>query len=161
MHSVNASLTTWAQRFQDRAGRFIPQAKAIKARAVKTLHDFAAVIVAAARAVSARFLKLMIDAHQAILDMTVADKMAVRRMFYVDPYAARPEFKPDGARTIARWIKQARTFSHDYSPEMNDEMKGMQKMLDFILADLLNDPVEFMKAMKAEEERRSEELVPA
>jgi hypothetical protein len=159
MQYVNASLTLWTQRFKDRAGRFIPQAKAIKARAVRTLHDFAAMARRIARAALAQILKWLMDAHEAVQNMAQADKMAVRRMFYANPLSRRPEFTKDGARTIARWLKQAQTFNHNYSPEMNAEMKGMQKMLDFILADLLVDPIDLMKAMKAEEERREEELV--
>lgn len=160
MQYVNASLTSWTQPLQDRAGRLITQAQAVKARAVRFAHHFAADAQRTARAALARFLKLMLDTHQAMLDLAVADKMAVRRMFYENPYAKSGKFTKDGARTLARWIKHAKTFSHDYSAEVNDEMKGMQKMLDFILADLLNDPVEFLQAMKAEEDRRSEELVP-
>lgn len=152
MQYVNASLTVWTQRFHDCAGRFIPQAKAILARAVSNA-------LAAARALIARLLKIMLDTHARSIDMLFADKMAVRRMFYTNPHSKRPEFTADGARTIARWLKQAQTFNHGYSSELNAEMKGMQKMLDFILADLLDDPIEFVQAMKAEEERRQEEIM--
>lgn len=159
MQAVNTALTLWTQRFQDRVGWFIPQARAVMVRATRFAFDFAALAQRAARTFFAQLLKWTMEAHEAIQNMAYADKMAVRRMFFNNPMAKRPAFTADGARTIARWIKQARTFNHDYSSEMNAEMKGMQRMLDFILADLLVDPIELMQAMKAEEERREEELV--
>jgi hypothetical protein len=129
------------------------------ARAARSVHDFAAMVRRAARVVAARINKAVEEAHRVAIDMLYADRMAVRRMFYADPTAKNPKFHADGRRTIARWAKQAHVFNHSYSPEMNAEMKGMQKMFDIILADLLEDPPDFVLLMKQEEERRAEEMV--
>ncbi len=101
----------------------------------------------------------MDETRRAAIEVLFADKMAARRMFYMDPMAKKPSFSADGRRTIARWAKHAHVFNHGYAPEMNDEMKGMQKMFDFILADLLEDPPDFVLLMKQEEERRQEEIL--
>jgi hypothetical protein len=129
------------------------------ARAVRRTLDFAVAFQRAARAVFARITEAVDEARRAAIDMLYADKMAVRRMFYADPTAKSPKFHADGRRTIARWAKAAHVFNHSYSSELNAEMKGMQKMFDIMLGDLLEDPPDFVLLMKQEEERRAEEMV--
>ncbi len=135
----------------------MPQPSEVLARARHLLFAAAQRV----RAFLFQAIRIMDEFRQAALDMVFADKMAVRRMFYIDPRSKKPTFTADGRRTIARWAKQAHVFNPSYAAEMNDEMKGMQKMFALIISDLLDDPIDFMQAMKEEEERRQEEFVPS
>jgi len=101
----------------------------------------------------------MDHAERIVLERVYARKMAARRFFLTDPRDPSSRFTNDGRLLLAYWAKQARCFNHDYAPELNAELKGMQKMLDLVLADIFGDLPSFAQQMAEEERRQADEIV--
>ena len=151
---MNPALTSALDAVVAAAGRFIAQASAAWARA-------GSLALAQARAHFARLKVFMDTAHRLIMERIFARKMAARRFFLSDPRNPRSAFSKDGRMLLAHWAKQAHVLNPSYSPNLNAEMKGMQKMLAVILADIFDDLPNFVQAMAEEEARLNEEIVRA
>lgn len=163
MQAVNTSLTLWTQRFKDRAGRFIPQARAVWARAVKTLHDFAAVIVAAVRARCIRLVEAMDAAQRAIHDRIYERRMAVRSFFLVEPRNQHSDYTAQGRKVLAYWARHAHALAplQTTDPMQMAKAEGKRELFALIIADLFDDLPDFARLMAQEEARQLEEIVRA
>jgi hypothetical protein len=111
---------------------------------------------------AAAFLKDCMDAADRIMfERMFERKMIMRRMFLTDPRDISSRLTPEGRKVLAHWAKQCRAFNHNYAPELNAEMKGMQKMFDIILDDIFGDLPDFAQQMAEEERRAASEIVHA
>lgn len=133
-----------------RCRRLISQASALAAR-----------VSSWARAALEQMAKDMDQVARVTLEMLYARRMAVREFFLVNPRDPSSPLSAKGRMVLAHWFKQAHTFNHSYAPELNAEMKGMQKMLDIIITDIFADLPSIAQQMAEEERRQAEEIVHA
>lgn len=136
----------------------MPQAKAIWARGALFAQQ-------SLRALLTFVRKTVEDAGRIAVEMLLADRLAVRRMFCVNPHARGRDvvFTPDGRRTLARLARYAHALAPVQSsdPLVIAKAEGKRELFAFILADLMDDLPEFARLMAQEEARRQDEIVPA
>lgn len=163
MQYVNASLTSWTQRFKDCAGRLIRQAQAITARAAAATHDFAAVALTAARAFISQAKRIMDAAERALLDRIYERRMAVRSFFLENPRDPHSPYTAKGRKVLAYWARHAHALAplQTTDPLTMAKAEGKRELFALIIADLFDDLPDFARLMAQEEARQLEEIVPA
>lgn len=105
----------------------------------------------------------MDDAERLAAEMLYADRMAIRRMFLVDPRDPSKGYTKDGMRTLARLAKDAHAHFpiQTLDPILMAKAEGKRELYARILADLLDNMPDMARLMAQEDQRRSEEILTA
>jgi hypothetical protein len=161
MQYVNASLTLWTQRLQDRADWLLLTLRAILMRAARTAFDFAVDALRVARVFFSTVLEAMDAAQQAIFDRIYERRMAVRGFFLVNPRDQHSEYTRRGRKVLAYWARHAHALApiQTTDPMTMAKAEGKRELFALIIADLFDDLPDFARLMAQEEARQLEEIV--
>lgn len=143
-------------RIGDRLGRLISQASARAARATTLARH--------ARAAYALLVKSMDDVQRAIIEKIRARRMAIRRLFLVDPDPRiRPEFNRDGKLVLTYLSRCAGVLSAESStdPVALAKAEGRREILAVLWKELFDELPELAAFLAEEERLAAQEIVPA
>lgn len=161
MLAVNLSATPWTQRFKDRVGRLIPQARVIWARAF-TSRDFAA-FRAKVRALFSWMERALEFVEREIMERLYARRMAVRRIFLRDPKNPNGGYTRDGLTLLTHLARHTGVLSAELQndPIALARAEGKREIMGLLWTEIFEDLPDFARVMANEERKRAEEIVPA
>jgi hypothetical protein len=151
---VNPALTLWLDDAVSRCCRLISQASAWARAYVSESIDWA-------RATLTRAANAMETIQQKLYERVYERRMAVRRMFLVDPTDIESGYTREGRLVLAHLARHCSVLAsvHTSDPIELARVNGMQTAFALILSDLYDDLPDFARLMAQEEARQREEII--
>lgn len=105
----------------------------------------------------------MRDIEREIMEMVVRDRLAIRRIFLLDPRNPSGGYTRDGLTLLNKLAKRAGVLSVEMQndPIALARAEGRREILAVIWAEIFEDLPNLARVMAEEERRRAEEIVPA